>query len=149
MFILIASNIFSQYDYLKKKQLFLGADSIEGKKIIAGIYLVAIDSFKVKMDLDILDDWKQKDSITEYLMLDKSSIKQNLFFIIRDSDTFPAYRYSNENGFEIYLEKESCHESYNQDGVKNPIYCNFYLLQVYLPRKKKLYVNSLPLMFHK
>lgn len=145
----ITSNLFSQNNYLKNKELFLGADSIESKKIIAGIYIIAIDSFNIKMDLDILDDWIQKDSITEYLSIDKSSIKQNLFFIQHDSDSIPAYRYLNEKGFEIYLEKERCHESYNQYGAKYEMSCQLGIAQVYLPKNKKFYVNSLPLMYNK
>ena len=80
-FIALTSYLFSQNGFLKNKELFLGSDSIEGKRIIAGIYIVSTDSLTVKMDLSILNDWIEKDSITEYLTLDKSSIKQQLFFI--------------------------------------------------------------------
>lgn len=149
VFILLTSCLFSQNGFLKTKELFLGSDSIEGKRIIAGIYIVSTDSLTVKMDLSILDDWIQKDSITEYLTLDKSSIKQQLFFIPYHSDSIPAYRYYNENGFEIYLAKETCFESYNQYGEKNKISCQFSLAQVHLPHRKKFFVSSLPLMYRK
>lgn len=101
------------------------------------------------MDQSILDDWIEKDSITEFLTLDKSSINQQLFFIPYHSDSIPAYRYFNENGFEIYLAKETCFESYNQYGEKNRISCQLSLALVHLPVYKKFYVSSLPLMYRK
>lgn len=101
------------------------------------------------MDLSILDDWIEQDSITEFLTLDKASINQQLFFIPYHSDSIPAYRYFNENGFEIYLGKEKCFESYNQYGEKNKISCQLSLAQVHLPEQKKFYVSSLPLMYRK
>lgn len=101
------------------------------------------------MDLSILDDWSEKDSITEYLTLDKSSIKQQLFFIPNHSDSIPAYRYVNENGFEIYLAKETCFESYNQYGEKNKISCQLSFALVHLPEHKKFYVSHLPVMYRK
>jgi hypothetical protein len=149
IFIALTSYSFSQNGYLKKKEIFLGADSIEGKRIIAGMYLVSTDSSTLRMDLTILDDWIPKDSITELLTLDQSSIKQPLFFIPYQSDSIPAYRYVNEYGFEIYLAKEHCFESYNQYGVKNNASCQFTMARVYLPEYQKFYVSSLPLMYHK
>ena len=149
IFIALSSYSFSQNGYLKKKELFLGADSIEGKRIIAGMYLVSTDSLTLQMDLTILDNWIPKDSITELLTLDQSSIKQPLFFIPYQSDSIPAYRYVNEYGFEIYLAKEHCFESYNQYGVKNNASCQFTMARVYLPEYQKFYVSSLPLMYHK
>ncbi len=149
IFIAFTSYSFPQNGYLKKKELFLGADSIEGKRIIAGMYLVSTDSLTLQMDLTILDNWMQKDSITEFLTLDQSSTRQPLFMISHPSDTLPAYRYVNEHGFEIYLAKEHCFESYNQYGVKNNASCQFTLAQVYLPEYKKFYVHSLPLMYYK
>ena len=149
IFISLTSYLFSQNGFLKEKELFLGSDSIEGKRIIAGIYLESTDSLTVKMDLTILDDWSEKDSITEYLTLDKSSIKQQLFFIPYHSDSIPAYRYVNENGFEMYLAKETCFESYNQYGEKNKISCQLSFALVHLPVHKKFYVSSLPLMYRK
>ena len=149
IFIALSSYSFSQNGYLKKKELFLGADSIEGKRIIAGMYLVSTDSLTLQMDLTILDNWIPKDSITELLTLDQSSIKQRLFFIPYQSDSIPAYRYVNEYGFELYLAKEHCFESYHQDGVKMNVSCQFTLAQVYLPEYKKFYVHSLPLMYLK
>lgn len=101
------------------------------------------------MELTILDNWSEKDSITEYLTLDKSSIKQQLFFIPYHSDSIPAYRYVNENGFEMYLAKETCFESYNQYGEKNKISCQLSFALVHLPVHKKFYVSSLPLMYRK
>jgi hypothetical protein len=148
-FIALTSYLFSQNGFLKNRELFLGSNSIEGKRIIAGIYIVSTDSLTVKMDLTILDDWSEKDSITEYLTLDKSSIKQQLFFIPYHSDSIPAYRYVNENGFEMYLAKETCFESYNQYGEKNKISCQLSLAQVHLPEQKKFYVSSLPVMYRK
>lgn len=149
IFISLTSYLFSQNGFLKNKELFLGSDSIEGKRIIAGIYIVSTDSLTVKMDLSILDNWIQKDSITEYLTLDKSSIKQQLFFIPYHSDSIPAYRYVNENGFEMYLAKETCFESYNQYGEKNKISCQLSFALVHLPVHKEFYVSSLPLMYRK
>lgn len=149
IFIALSSYSFSQNGYLKKKELFLGADSIEGKRIIAGMYLVSTDSLTLRMDLSILDEWIQKDSITEFLTLDRSSIKRHLFFIPYQSDSIPAYRYVNEHGFEIYLAKEHCFESYNQYGVKNNVSCQFTVAHVYLPEYQKFYISSLPLMYHK
>jgi hypothetical protein len=149
IFIALSSYSFSQNGYLKKKELFLGADSIEGKRIIAGMYLVSTDSLTLQMDLTILDNWMQKDSITELLTLDQSSIRQPLFMISHPSDSIPAYRYFNERGFELYLAKEHCFESYHQDGVKMNVSCPFTLAQVYLPEYQKFYVHSLPLMYHK
>jgi len=110
---------------------------------------VSTDSSTLRMDLTILDDWIPKDSITELLTLDQSSIKQPLFFIPYQSDSIPAYRYVNEYGFEIYLAKEHCFESYNQYGVKNNASCQFTMARVYLPEYQKFYVSSLPLMYHK
>lgn len=149
IFIALTSYSFSQNGYLKKKELFLGADSIEGKRIIAGMYLMSTDSLTLRMALSILDDWLQKDSITEFLTLDRSSIKRHLFFIPYQSDSIPAYRYVNEHGFEIYLAKEHCFESYNQYGAKNNVSCQFTLAHVYLPEYQKFYISSLPLMYHK
>lgn len=149
IFISLTSYLYSQNGFLKNKELFLGADSIEGKRIIAGIYILSTDSLTIKMDLSILDDWIQKDSLTEFLTLDKSSITQQLFFIPYHSDSLPAYRYVNENGFEIYLAKEKCVESYTQYGEKNKISCQLSLAQVFLPHHKKFYVSSLPLMYRK
>ena len=149
IFISLTSYLFSQNGFLKNKELFLGFDSIEGKRIIAGIYLVSTDSLTVKMDLTILDNWIQKDSITEYLALDKSSITQQLCFVPYHSDSLPAYRYVNENGFEMYLAKETCIESYNQYGEKNKISCQLSFALVHLPEQKKFYVSSLPLMYRK
>ena len=149
IFITLTSYLYSQNGFLKEKELFLGSDSIEGKRIIAGIYLEAMDSLNVRMDLSILDNWIQKDSITEFLTLDRSSIKEQLFFIPYHSDSLPAYRYVNENGFEIYLAKEKCVESYNQYGEKNKISCQLSLAHVYLPEHRKFYVSSLPLMYRK
>ena len=149
IFISLTSYLFSQNGFLKNKELFLGSDSIEGKRIIAGIYLESTESVNVRMDLTILDNWIQKDSITEYLTLDKSSIKQQLFFIPYHSDSIPAYRYVNENGFEMYLAKETCFESYNQYGEKNKISCQLSFALVHLPEHKKFYVSHLPVMYRK
>jgi hypothetical protein len=147
--ITLTSYSFSQNGFLTEKELFLGADSIEGKRIIAGIYLESTDSLTIRMDLSILNDWIQKDSITEYLTIDVSSIKHQVFFIPHHTDSIPAYRYVNEHGFEIYLAKEKCFESYNQFGEKNKISCQLSLAQVFLPHHKKFHVSSLPLMYHK
>ncbi len=148
IFIIITSYTFSQFGHIRRREVFGGRANIEGKDIISAVYLTSIDSFNIKMELEILDDWKFKDTITENLSIDKSSINQNLFFIIYNSDYIPTYRYINENGFEIYLEKEKCHDGYNQNDEKIKR-CQFHLIQVSLPRNKKFYVKSLPLMFTK
>ena len=148
MFIVITNNSFSQFGHIRRREVFAGRANIEGKDIVSAVYLTSIDSFNIKMELEILDDWKFKDTIIENLTIDKSSINQNLFFIIYNSDSIPTYRYINKNGFEIYLEKEKCNDHFNQNDEKIKR-CAFDLIQVYLPRNKKFYVNSLPIMFNK
>lgn len=103
----------------------------------------------IKMQLDILDDWVLKDTLTEYLCIDTSSIHQNMFYIHDDLDSFPAYRYINENGYELYIEKERCYDSYDQNGKKNKKHCTYDLVSILLPKARKLYVERLPLMYHK
>ena len=149
-FLLLYSKITNaQLKFIEKgKILFVGADSIEGKKIISGIYITPIDSFNLKMELSILDDWKLKDSLTEILSIDKETIYRNIYFLHRYNDSFPAYRYFNLNGFELYISKERFYKSGRYTKEITETY-NLDFAQVYISDKRKLYVKTLPLMFKK
>ena len=149
LFLLFYSITHAQLKFIERgKILFVGGDSIEGKKIISGIYITPIDSFNLKMELSILDDWKLKDSLTEILTIDKTTINANIYFIDRYNDSFPAYRYTNLNGFELFISKE---RFYDRGGYTKEITKTYNLdfAQVYISDKKKFYVKTLPLMFKK
>jgi hypothetical protein len=99
--------LFSQLEFTKQERLlFVGSDEIEEKRIISGVYIMPIDSFHLELQLDILDDWVQKDSIHTIIEIDTSSIYTDYFFISRNDKKYPAYRFYNTDGFELIIAKE-------------------------------------------
>jgi hypothetical protein len=145
-FLFIFSSPFSQTDYDLNRELFIGADSIENKKIIAGFYFTKLDNSLFKMELDVMDDWVLKDSLVEYLKIDEASNVADLFYI---NDTIPAYRFFNANGFEVYIEKIKCFEPTIDVDENRQYKCRFGRAKVILPNSKSYYVCTLPNMFNK
>lgn len=149
LFLLTINQTFGQLEFTKQERLyFLGADSIEDKKIISAIYITPIDSFNLNVQFHILDDWKHKDSMTVHVGIDTSSIMNDKYFIYH-VDSFPCYRFSNTAGFEILIAKERFHESYDQYGVYQGKTYSIGFAQLILPNDRMFYVKSLPLMFEK
>ena len=141
---------FSQLEFTKNgRLLFLGSDEIEGKKIISGVYILPIDSFHLVLQLDILDDWVQKDSIHTLVEIDISSIYSGSFTITRNYKSYPAYRFYNTDGIELLIAKELkyTYKSHNSSTETTAYMVNF--VQLLLPKNKTYYVKTLPLMFNK
>lgn len=145
-----SSSTFSQLEFTKNERLlFLGSDEIEGKKIISGVYIMPIDSFHLELQLDILDDWVQKDSIHALLEIDTSSIYSDSFTITRNDKRYPAYRFFNTEGIELIIAKELKY-TYKPNNSSNET--TAYMVnsvQLSLPKNKTYYVKTLPLMFNK
>ncbi len=142
--------IFSQLEFAKQERLlFVGSDQIDGKRIISGIYIMPIDSFNLELQLDILDDWVQKDSIHTIVEIDTSSIYTDLFFISRNDKKYPSYRFYNTDGFELIIAKELkyTYTSRNSSNETTAYMVNF--VQLSLPKNNTYCVKSLPLMFNK
>lgn len=142
--------IFSQLEFTNQKRLlFVGSDQMNGKKIISGVYIMPIDSFHLELQLDILDDWVQKDSIHTVVEIDTSSIYLDSFFISCNDKKYPAYRFYNIEGFELIVAKELkyTYSSGNSSDETTTYIVNF--VQLYLPKSISYYVQSLPLMFNK
>jgi hypothetical protein len=142
--------IFSQLEFTKQERLlFVGSDEIEGKRIISGVYIMPIDSFHLELQLDILDDWVQKDSIHTIVEIDTSSINTDSFFILRNDKRYPAYRFYNTDGFELIIAKELKYSyiSRNSSNETTAYMVNF--VQLSLPKNNTYYVKTLPLMFNK
>ena len=142
--------IFSQLEFTKQERLlFVGSDEIEGKRIISGVYIMPIDSFHLELQMDILDDWVQKDSIHTIVEIDTSSIYTDSFFISRNDKKYPAYRFYNTDGFEIIIAKELkyTYTPRNSSNETTAYMVNF--VQLSLPKNNTYYVKSLPLMFNK
>lgn len=138
----------AQIEFTRNERLFfLGADMIEGKKIISGIYVTPVDNTHMKLELDVLDDWKHKDSVREEVALDPETAKADLYFIRRNADSVPAYRYTNARGYELLLAKESYFE-YTRNGKTERNYAFSYAV-LSLPGNRQSYVRTLPLMFEK
>lgn len=145
-----SQNTFSQLEFTKQERLlFVGSDEIEGKKIISGVYIMPIDSFHLELELDILDDWVQKDSIHTIVEIDTSSIYSDSFSITRNDKSYPAYRFYNTEGIELIIAKELkyTYKPYNSNNETTAYMVNF--VQLSLPKKNTYYVKSLPLMFNK
>jgi hypothetical protein len=146
----ISHSTFSQLEFTKNgRLLFLGSDEIEGKKIICGVYILPIDSFHLVLQLDILDDWVQKDSIHTLVEIDTSSIYSGSFTITRNDKSYPAYRFYNTDGIELLIAKELkyTYKSHNSSTETTAYMVNF--VQLLLPKNKTYYVKTLPLMFNK
>lgn len=131
----------------QERMLFVGSDQVEGKRIISGIYIVPLDSLHVQIKVDILDDWKIRDSLSARLTLDKRTAHEDLYFIRSNIDTVPAYRYTGK-GYELLLGKGRHYEYYDDKGQRNEkISMNY--AQLLLPKKRRSYVRTLPVMFEK
>jgi len=142
--------VFSQLEFTKNKRLlFVGADNIEGKRIISGVYVTPKDSFHLEVRLDILDDWVQKDSVYFLVEIDTSSIFSENYTIELDGKTLPAYRFQNPEGFELIIEKERKFTYTPLNSSNEVIGYQSDLVKVILPKNKDYYVKSLPLMFNK
>ncbi len=149
--IIPSSLAFGQLEFTKRdKWLFVGADSIEGKRIISGVYISPIDSSHLNLKIDILDNWVKKDSIDVKVILDESSIKSDHYFVILDKKKVSAYRFYNVDGFEILIAKERWHDnSYDQKGVKLERTYSLSIVEVKWTEDKKRYVKTLPVMYGK
>jgi hypothetical protein len=144
------TSVFSQLEFTKQKRLlFVGADSIEGKRIIAGAYITPIDSFHLDIKLDLLNDWVQKDSIHVLVEIDTSSIHSDCFTIAHNDIKYPAYRFYTIEGVELFVAKELkyTYKSYKSDNETRAYIINF--IQLVLPINSTYFVKSLPLMFNK
>jgi hypothetical protein len=145
-----SSSTFSQLEFTKiERLLFVGSDEIEGKKIISGVYVMPIDSFHLELQLDILDDWVQKDSVHTLVEIDTSSIYSDLFTITYNDKNYPAYRFYNTDGIELLIAKELkyTYNSHKSSTETTAYTVNF--VQSSLPKNKTYYVKTLPLMFNK
>jgi len=143
--------IFGQLEFTNEKRiLFVGSDMMENKNIISSVYISPIDSFNLKLKINILDNWVEKESLNISVKLDESSLNNNVFFINNQSVKKAAYRYFNDNGIEIFIAKEEWHDnSYNQKGEKIDKFYTMSIVEIILPKNKKHYVNKLPIMFKK
>ncbi len=144
------SYAYGQLEFTKKKRLlFVGAERIKGKQLVLGVYISPIDSFNLKLDIDILVDWKLKDSINAIVAIDKKSINDSLYSVVFHNEKLPAYRFCNDNGLEIFIVKEKYFKSY--DSSKNITKESYYMrcMQIVLPKGKKYYVKHLPVMYEK
>lgn len=138
MIVFSVFNLSAQLEFQKDEQfIFFGSRNVEGKQIIVGGYVIPLDNFNLRLKMDIADDWVLKDSLDEQVSLDKRSFKKDRFFIEKDSMSYPAYRFSNKSGLKILITKGIFDKS-------DRVYA-----QIYLPKKRKSYVRSLPLMFEK
>lgn len=147
---LFDSQAYAQLEFTKQERLlFVGSDQIDGKRIISGVYIMPIDSFHLELQLDILDDWVQKDSIHTIVEIDTSSIYTDSFIISRNDKTYPAYRFYNTDGFELIIAKELkyTYSPRNNSNETTAYMVNF--VQLSLPKNDTYYVKSLPLMFNK
>lgn len=130
--------------------LFVGAERIENKYIIAGVYIKPIDSTHLRLDVSISDDWIPEDSLDIFVTLDSSSLA-NSFYILNpySTDSSLCYVFKNDDGYLIKIQKESFY--YSKDNVGNRIRKIIYpdLVQIYLPPTRKSYVSRLPGMFKK
>ena len=144
----LIQNIFAQLEFTQEKRLlFIGTDSIQGKNSIAGCYITPIDSFHLKLEIDILDNWIQKEKIMTTVEIDPMSIKGDVFKISSFQDSVFAYRFINKEGFEVFIEVERHFTFYAQgSSIAESTYA-MGVMQIHLPPRKKYYVRELPL-FH-
>lgn len=128
--------------------LFLGSDQIEGKKIIAGVYITPTGHENLRLEIDVMDNWVGKDSLREQVTLDRRSVSKDKYFVMLEGTQHPAYRFANKSGLEILIEKEKFYESYDAYGTCTR-HWNISLAQIHLPQKRRSYVQTLPLMHQK
>ncbi len=148
--LLIASRSFSELEFTQEKRLlFIGTDPIQGKNIIAGCYITPIDSFHLKLEIDILDNWKQKEKIMTEVEIDPMFIKGDVFKMSSFQDSVFAYGFINKDGFEVFVELERHFTFYAQgSSIEESTYA-MGVMQIQLPPSKKYYVNKLPLFHYK
>ncbi len=144
------SNVYGQLEFTKEKKiLFVGTKMIGSKKIVAGVYISPIDSFNLNLNIEILQDWKKKDSLNVNVTIDKNSINESKYFLKVNNVNYPAYRFYNKNGLEILISKERYFENNDKSkkGLNQSYYLNF--VQINLPENRKNHINKLPIMYQK
>lgn len=149
VFMVFTCQLSAQLEFMQNdRTLFVGADSIEGKKIIAGVYVIPTDHESLRLEIDVMDNWVGKDSLLEQVTLDRKSVRKDKYFVTLNDTKYPAYRFANKSGLEILIEKEKFHESYDAYGICTR-HWNISFAQIYLPQKRRSYVQTLPLMHQK
>lgn len=139
----------AQLEFTKEERLlFVGIDSIESKKIVASVYVTPKDSFNLNLEIDILENWKQKDKIVVSVTLDENSLKNSVPDLTIRNEKFPAYRFTDENGLVVLIAKEIFIET-NTTTNENVKPYNMTIIQIFLPKENEFYVQTLPLMFYK
>ena len=143
--------VWAQLEFTKRdKWFFVGADSIEGNRIISDVVISPVDSSHLKLTIGIRDNFILKETILDSVKIDTSSIRNDKYFIDRNNKKLSAYRFYSASGLEILVTKELWNDnSYNSKGEKLDRYYTLLMVDVKLPRNKKRYVKTLPLMFEK
>jgi hypothetical protein len=144
--------VFAQLEFTQSKRTlhFVGAEKIENKYIIAGVYIKPIDSTHLRLDVSISDDWIPEDSLDVIVTLDSSSLS-NSFYIHNpySTDSCLCYIFKNDDGYSIKIQKESFYYSKDKEGnrIRKIIYPD--MVQICLPQSRRSYVSRLPVMFKK
>lgn len=141
---------FGQLEFMEKERLlFVGVDSIENKKIISSVYVIPLDSIRLKVKVNILHQWKSVEKFEIELKVDQASVEKNAHQIILKSDTSSAYRFYNDDGYEMLIAKEKHFSYYKQGGTEEQYAYSMSSLQVLLPKEEKHFVSHLPFMHEK
>lgn len=152
LFFITSNFSYAQLEFTQSTRtlLYVGAESIENKNIIAGVYIRPIDSTHLRLNVSISDDWIPEDSLDIIVTLDSSSLS-NSFYMHNpySKDSSLCYIFKNDDGYSIKIQKESYYYTKDKEGnrIRKIIYPD--MVQIYLPPKRQIYVSSLPVMFNK
>lgn len=141
---------FGQLEFMEKEMLlFVGVDSIENKKIISSAYVFPQENNKLKLQIDVLHQWKTVEEFDIELSIEQASVEDDIYNLFTQSDTVPAYRFYNEKGYEVLIAKEK-HISYFLKGSSEKRHSYFMsLLKISYPKEENHFVGRLPIMHNK